>query len=69
MSLPSRHTTRNRIVAMEADYWIKIWYILNGCKSKIALTADGGSSKVYKGYMTVTPHCIDEQWDVQSAII
>ena len=69
VDVPSRHTMRNRVLAREDDYFLQMKYFLHLSKSKVALTADAWSSSIYKGYMSVTAHWVDNGWVMHSALL
>ena len=35
----------------------------------MCLTADAWSSSAYKGYIVITDHCIDSEWELQSIVL
>ena len=43
--------------------------IIESIPGRIALTLDGWSSRVMRGYMVVTMHWIDTEWNLRSAIL
>lgn len=54
---------------MEVDHRVKLMKHLTSNTSKVCLTADACSSKIYKGYMEVTGHWVDDSWNMRSAIL
>lgn len=64
--VPSRQTVQRRIQTMFSEYQIKVAELLSNHKGKISITTDAWSSRVYRGYMAVTAHWIDEKWQFNS---
>lgn len=65
--VPSRNTVRRRIMSMFEEKKIAVLELLKTqMKGKISLTADAWSSQIYRGYMAVTGHFIDNNWKMRS---
>lgn len=69
LHVPSRHTIKRRIFDIENHLRANVQIALNESGSKKSLTADAWSSVIYRGYVVVTGHLIDEKWEFQSVIL
>lgn len=69
VSVPSRMTIQRRIADLTEDKKAEMKSMLKKTRGKVSLTADAWSSKIYRGYMVVTAHWIDESWSLKSAVL
>ena len=67
--IPSRHTILRRIVAMPEERVVEIRRILASECASVSITADTWSSRVYKGYMVLTAHWINSEWEHKSTVL
>lgn len=67
--VPSTRTIRRRILKLseEKELVVKAKIAQEHCR--LSITADAWSSRVYKGFMVVTAHFIDKNWNMKSVII
>lgn len=67
---PNRNTVKSDIIKIYENEKLKTMRLLDKIESKIALTSDmWTASNQKKGYMTITTHYIDDDWDMQSRIL
>lgn len=67
--IPSRHTVRHLILQKHITLRERVRsYIATSAKS-VCLTCDAWSSRVYRGYMTITVHFIDNSWKMKSCLL
>lgn len=65
----SRNTIKSDIMKIYDAEFTKLYKELEKLKSRIAITTDMWTSKQKKGYMSITAHYIDENWQLQSRIL
>lgn len=68
-NVPSRRTTTKRIHQMLDERSIQIKSILATHASNISITTDAWSSRIFKGYIAVTAHWIDDTWSLRSILL
>lgn len=69
VNIPSRTTIQRRVLKYCEERRTNVRSILSERKCRISLTADAWSSRVYKGYMVVTGHWIDNDWVLRSIVL
>lgn len=68
--VPSRNMVKSYIIKIYENEKLKTMRLLDKIESKIVLTSDmWTASNQKKGYMTITTHYIDDDWDMQSRIL
>lgn len=67
--VPNRRAISNRISAMVEDNKVSVRSQLSSTPGNISLTTDAWSSRIYRGYIAVTAHWIDEYWSLRSVLL
>ncbi|KAI5403273.1 hypothetical protein KIW84_050734 [Lathyrus oleraceus] len=63
--VPSRNTVKSDIIKIYENENLKTMRLLDKIESKIALTSDiWTASNQKKGYMMITAHYVDDDWDM-----
>lgn len=69
LTVPSRQKTQRLITAKQISLHERLRsYIISSAQS-VSLPCDAWSSRVYKGYMVVTIHWIDQDWNMRNTIL
>lgn len=68
-SLPNRRTISTKMTAIVDEQQINIQSQLASVPGAISLTTDAWSSKIYKGYVAVTAHWVDQYWCLRSVLL
>lgn len=69
INIPCRTTISRRIVEISKKYEIKVRNWLRTIPGKVNVTSDPWSFRVYRRYLTVTLHGIDENWNMQNILL
>ena len=67
--LPSRQTIVRSIHDQYAEWLCNFLAMIEKIPGRVALTLDGWSSRVTKGYLVVTLHWIDNEWCLKNAVL
>lgn len=68
-SVPSQSTISRRLVSEYESRLIEIREEVRRINSRVSLTCDAWSSNIFKGYMAITMHWIDQQWNMRSLLL
>ncbi|OAE20228.1 hypothetical protein AXG93_3960s1180 [Marchantia polymorpha subsp. ruderalis] len=68
-NVQSRRTIGRGVDDAYEEAKAKIALVLESIPGDVALTCDGWSSRIMKGYFVVTLHWVDENWNLRSTVI
>ena len=69
ISVPSRFTVQRYICKERDDLQLRVQDLLRASTTRIGLTTDAWSSRVFRGYIVISAHWIDDEWNLRSCIL
>lgn len=67
--MPSRNTIKSKIFSEYHCAFEKVSKIFNEFEGKVALTGDGWSDRLGRGFFVITCHWVSKDWKLQSSIL